>query len=135
MSKRIKDHLALEKYLTDNFIFRLNEVTGAIEFMDTAGNSWNELNEFNIYRQLKLGGFKTSLNELIFLLKSDFVKKYDPFQAYFKSLDAWSAGEKEHIQQLCNYVGVNNAARFERHFLKERQKNYLVRQVLLVPPI
>lgn len=73
------EHIRLEKYLTNQFYFRLNEITGSIGFKKKSGTEWEELNEFNIYRQLKLEGFKSNLNELIYLLKSDYVGKIQSF--------------------------------------------------------
>ena len=69
MSKANKklEHVRLETYLTKHFYFRLNEITGAIEFKKKEGIDWDELNEFNVYRQLKLEGFVINLNELIYL--------------------------------------------------------------------
>ncbi len=83
------EHLRLEKYLSAQFHFRLNEITGSIEFKKRPDNQWEELNEFNIYRQLKLEGFKINLNELIYLLKSDFVERFNLFLSYFESRPAW----------------------------------------------
>jgi predicted P-loop ATPase len=118
------EHIRLEKYLTDNFHFRLNEITGSIEFKKKCDAEWDELNEFNIYRQLKLEGFKSNLNELIYLLKSDYVERYNPFLSYFESLTPWSDTSKDHIQQLCGYVKLRNASRFEKQF-----KKWLVRTI------
>ncbi|MEO5998583.1 MAG: hypothetical protein ABIN89_17640 [Chitinophagaceae bacterium] len=80
------EYFRLEKYLTGQFHFRVNEITGSIEFKKRFDNQWQELNEFNIYRQLKLEGFTVNLNELIYLLKSDYVDRYNPFLTYFESL-------------------------------------------------
>ncbi len=44
-----QDYIRLEKYLTDNFNFRLNEITGSIEFKKRQELQWDELNEFNTY--------------------------------------------------------------------------------------
>ena len=119
MSKANKklEYTKLETYLTNHFNFRLNEITGAIEFRKKDVDSWEELNEFNIYRQLKLEGFVINLNELMYLLKSDYVEKYQPFKDYFESLTEWD-GVTDHIRQLCSYVKLNNAERFERQFRK-----------------
>ena len=124
MSRIQEQHKMLEDYLSQNFFFRLNEITGAIEFKGKPDNSWEELNEFNIYRQLRLEGFKVSLNELVYLLKSDFVKKYNPIVQYFLSLGNWQESETDYIALLCNYVKARNPKRFERHF-----KKWLVRAI------
>jgi hypothetical protein len=42
------EHTRLERYLTGQFHFRLNEITGGIEFKKHFENEWEELNEFNI---------------------------------------------------------------------------------------
>ncbi len=48
--------LELEQYLSGQFHFRLNEITGGIEFKKHCEHEWHDLNEFNIYRKLKLDG-------------------------------------------------------------------------------
>jgi hypothetical protein len=103
-----QEHLRLEKYLSGQFHFRANEITGSIEFRRKTDSSWEDLNEYNIYRQLKLEGFRVNLNELIYLLKSDFVERYNPFLAYFESLPAWEAGRPDTIKQLCDHVRAVN---------------------------
>ena len=118
------EQIRLEKYLTNHFHFRLNEITGSIEFKKKAELQWEELNEFNIYRQLRLEGFKCNLNELIYLLKSDYVERYNPFLSCFESLQAWTAGNEDYIKKLCSYVKLRSAVRFEKHF-----KKWLVRTI------
>lgn len=117
-NKKQKEHIRLEQYLSRKFHFRLNEITGSIEFKEQAATGWEELNEFNIYRQLNLEGFKINLHELIYLLKSDYVERYNPFISYFESLPAWDEAKVDFIGKLCSYVKVKNSARFERHFKK-----------------
>lgn len=112
------EHVRLERYLTGQFHFRQNEITGSIEFKKRFDEGWQELNEFNIYRQLKLEGFSVNLNELIYLLKSDYVERYNAFQAYFESLPLWETGHEDHIGKLCSHVKVRNPQRFARHFTK-----------------
>jgi predicted P-loop ATPase len=121
---RKQEHLKLEKYLALQYQFRLNEITGSIEFKKHGEAEWEELNEFNIYRQLKLEGFKSNLIELIYLLKSDYVERYNPFLSYFQSLRGWTADDEDYIGRLCSYVKVRNAERFERHF-----KKWMVRSI------
>ncbi|MEZ2441708.1 VapE domain-containing protein [Chitinophaga sp. RCC_12] len=117
-NKKQQEHIRLEKYLSEQFYFRLNEITGSIEFKKQLSTSWEELNEFNIYRQLNLEGFKINLNELIYLLKSDYVDRYNPFINYFENLPVWSAENGDFIGQLSSYIKARNPSRFERHFKK-----------------
>lgn len=114
----------LEKFLRENYFFRLNEITGIIEAKDISDGLWVELNEFDVYRQLKLEGFKASMNNLIYTLKSSYVKRYNPFDFYFKSLTPWQAHDQDYIMLLANYVKAVNQSRFNKHF-----KKWLVRTV------
>ena len=50
-SNKKMEHIRLERYLSGHFHFQLNEITGAIEFKRKGNPEWEELNEFNIYRQ------------------------------------------------------------------------------------
>ncbi len=113
-----QEHIRFEKYLSDHFHFRSNEITGSIEFKRKENPYWEELNEFNVYRQLKLEGFRINLNELIYLLKSDFVQKFNPFKEYFESLPSWENNSPDIIAQLCSHIRLRNSSRFERHFKK-----------------
>lgn len=125
MSKADKklEHVKLETYLTNHFNFRLNEITGAIEFRKKEDAEWEELKEYNVYRQLKHQGFFINMNELIYLLKSDYVDSFNPFFSYFEGLPVWD-GCTDYIKQLCSYVKLRNSERFERHF-----KKWLVRAI------
>jgi predicted P-loop ATPase len=114
----------LESYLSEYFSFRFNEINGNIEFKNHDGKNWEELNEFNIYRKLKLQDIKAGFNDLIFLLKSDFVEKYNPIAEYFGSLNPWKEGDEDNIQKLCGYVKTKQPQRFEKHF-----KKWLVRAI------
>lgn len=122
MSK--EQYQKLEKYLSENFFFRSNTITGAIECKDISDAPWEELNEFNIYRKLKLEGLKISFNELIYLLKSDFVKPFNPIETYFKTLDIRKGCETNAIAKLCSYIRSKSPERLEKHFRK-----WLVRTV------
>ncbi|HVU97327.1 MAG TPA: VapE domain-containing protein [Puia sp.] len=117
MSKK-QEHIRLEKYLSTHFYFRANEITGSIEFRRKTDPGWDELNEYNIYRQLRLEGFRATLNELIYLLKSDFVERFNPFLNYFEGLPAWAPDQVDIIKRLCSHVQAVNPERFERHFKK-----------------
>ena len=54
-SNKKQDYISLEKYLSLHFNFRLNEITGSMEFKKQPETQWEELNEFNI-PAVKTGG-------------------------------------------------------------------------------
>jgi len=114
----------IEAYLSAHFSFRQNSITGTVEYRDISDTAWKELNEYNIYRQLKLEKLKVNFNEMIYLLKSDFVQAYNPIEDYFRALDRQGNTPDNAIARLCSYVQVKNPERFEKHFRK-----WLVRTV------
>jgi predicted P-loop ATPase len=114
----------LEKFLKDNYLFRLNEINGIIEAKDISDGPWDELMEFDIFRQLKLEGFKVSMNSIIYTLKSNFVKRYNAFDFYFKSLSPWTKEDPDYISLLSSHVRAVHQKRFNNHF-----KKWLVRTV------
>src|SRR5699024_7210764 len=118
MALKFEDYLKLEDFLRKNYLFRRNMVTGNIEFKDRSSEiGWQELNEFDIYRQLKLGALKVTLNELIYILKSDFVPEHRPLLEYFNGLKLWKPEEDiNYIGLFCSYIKTKNPERFERHF-------------------
>jgi predicted P-loop ATPase len=119
MSDRLEAYKKLETYLSENFFFRFNEINGNIEFKANDGKGWEELNEFNIYRKIKLKDIKAGFNDLIFLLKSDFVETYNPIAEYFESLNLWKENEDDDfIKRLCSCVKTKQPQRFEKHFKK-----------------
>jgi hypothetical protein len=63
-----------------------------------------------------------NLNELIYLLKSDYVERYNPFLCYFQNLPAWNHGSEDYIKKLCEYVQVRNPVRFEKTRDKRLEK-------------
>jgi predicted P-loop ATPase len=76
-----------------------------------------------MFIKLQKDNINMSLNHLIALLKSDFVKEYNVFQDYFESLSSWD-GETDYIQNLTGYLITKDPERLCNHF-----KKWLVRVV------
>ena len=79
----------VENYLSKMYDFRNNIITNTIELKLKNEEVYKEINENNIYRKLQLENISVSLNNLISLLRSDFVTSFNPFTQYFSTLVKW----------------------------------------------
>lgn len=109
-------HIA-EKYLSKYYKFRYNTIALDIEFCKKASHEWQSLNENTLYLEMQKKGIKISINNLIAILKSEFVPHYNPIQEYFESLPKWD-GKTDYISNLANYVFPLDRERFNHHFKK-----------------
>lgn len=109
-----------ELYIQSKYEIRLNEVSSKHEYkLKDADEPFIELNENNIYRDLQHQNINIPLSKLTSLLNSDFVPKFNPFEAYFKSLEKWDEfNEPDYIDKLCEYLPIKDMQRFKLHFTK-----------------
>ncbi len=112
-----------EEYLSRNFDLRYNVISNKFEYRKKGYNEWEEMNENNMFIQLQKDNINISLNHLVALLRSDFVKKYNVFREYFESLPEWD-GINDYILKLSSYLITYDRERLDRHF-----KKWLVRAV------
>jgi len=111
-----------EDYLEKYYVIRYNVVSNDIEYKEINDSKFEVLNENTLYIELYKNGINISLNNLLVLLRSDFVKKYDPFENYFRNLPKWDG--KDYILKLCSYIRVKDQELFNYHF-----KKWLIRLV------
>jgi hypothetical protein len=119
-----KFHLAL-KYIEEHYEVRYNTVSTEFEYKNIGEDQYRNMNENDIFINMQLDGVSLSLNNLLALLKSEFVEKYNPFAEYFEALPKWDK-ETDYIQHLASFVQVSETDRnrFDNHF-----KKWLVRAV------
>lgn len=106
----------VEDYLSATYDFQYNEISNRHEYKEKDSKRWQALNENNIYRELQHQNFNFSLNNIVALMKSDFVPKYNPFINYFESLPKWDG--TDHILSFSSYIKVKERERFDKHFKK-----------------
>ena len=112
-----------EEYLNERYDVRYNTISNKFEYKNKEDSDFREMNENNMFIKLQKDNINISLNHLIALLKSDFVKEYNVFLDYFESLADWD-GVTDHIQQLANFLITKDKKRLDNHF-----KKWLVRTV------
>jgi len=111
-----------ENYLNKKYDFKYNIVSLEFGIKLKNENKYKPLNENNLFIELQKANIKLSINNLVALLKSDFIKPYDPFNSYFENLQKWDG--KDHILSLTSYIKATNQEQFNIHF-----KKWLVRVV------
>lgn len=109
-------HIA-EEYLSSFYKFRYNKISLDIEYCKKSTHDWQSLNENSLYLEMQKKGIKISINNLIAILKSEFVPHYNPIQEYFENLPKWD-GKTDYISNLANYVFPLDRERFNHHFKK-----------------
>jgi len=108
----------VETFILNLYDLQYNEVSNEVEYKSKDDADFQPLNENNLYREIQHRQLKFSLQNLISLLKSDFVPKVNPFKQYFASLPKWKEGGQDHISNLANCVHTKDQNGFIKHFKK-----------------
>jgi len=106
-----------EEYLNKRYDIRYNVISNKFEYKEKDEEKYREMNENNMFIRLQKDNINISLNHLIALLKSDFVKEYNVFRDYFESLPEWDECT-DYIQQLANHLETKDRKRLDNHFAK-----------------
>ncbi|HEY4785688.1 MAG TPA: VapE domain-containing protein, partial [Bacteroidales bacterium] len=106
-----------QEYIKKHFVIRRNVVTQEYECRDINKTEFESMNENNIFIKMQISGLNLSLNNLIALLKSDFIEVYNPFTEYFNNLPQWD-GKTDYISFLASFVKTSDRGRFDNHFKK-----------------
>lgn len=113
-----KDFPSVQKiqiWLSKRYDFKLNVVSQQAEMSGVGSHLFSNVNPDEIYRQTQMAKFKYSLTDLKSLLRSDFVKSYDPIFDYFKET---TFDGTDYISQLAGYVKTDDGGFWEKQFKK-----------------
>lgn len=102
-------------WLGNRYDFKLNLVSQQAEMSNIGDTSFIEVNTDEIYRQTSLARFKYSLADVKSLLRSDFVKSYDPILDYFKMT---TYDGQDHISKLASYISTDDGGFWDKQFKK-----------------
>lgn len=117
ISKNKNKFQKIEEFLLENYDLRFNSITNDIECKLKSDSFYAPANENTIFRKLQHNKVKCSINDLVILLRSDFIEKYNPLLAYFEGLLPWDL-ETDFITEFSNYVKAKNQERFNKHLKK-----------------
>lgn len=110
----------VEDYLSKKYDLRYNSISLALEITLKNKNDWNECNENTLWLELQKQRIKIPINHLLAILKSDFVKKFNPIIDYFNNLPKWN-GKIDYIKKFSEYIILDedeDKNQFEYHFKK-----------------
>lgn len=108
----------LELFIIKNWEIKHNIITHQTQYRKANSNDKFEvLNTNTIFRKIQHAGFKFSFEKLKSLLRSDFVKSYDPFHDYFNSLQPWD-GITDHITALADHIQTTDQLFWHSQFKK-----------------
>ena len=121
------------EYFRNNYDFRRNVVTNDIEYKRKDQQDYTEINENNLYIELrKDGGIRASISDVMVFLGSDYIERYNPFETYFDSISDLYDPELhgDYIKLFAEYVKAKYQERFNLQL-----KKWMVRAVIcaLVP--
>ncbi|MFO0322813.1 MAG: VapE domain-containing protein [Bacteroidota bacterium] len=109
----------VENYLKAKYDFRYNSIKHDIEFSLKSLNTYEPVNENSLYIELMKNGLSFSMANLIAILKSEFVPKYNPLEYYFENLKPWQPTDFDFIDKLASYIDCgNDQAEWTKHFKK-----------------
>ena len=111
---------ALEMHLESSYEFYYNEVTGIIFWKQKNDKNFEELSDYDInsiIRNCKQAKVPCNKFELMQLLQSNFIAKYNPFKMFIERLPKWD-GKTDYIQQLADTVKTHNQPLWEKCFEK-----------------
>jgi predicted P-loop ATPase len=107
-----------EEYLNAFYHFRYNTIKQEIEYSTIGKYDFKPINENSLYLELQKKGIKISQNNLIAILKSDFIPTYNPLQYYFTNLKEWKEGDQDYILELANHVKATEQEQFNTQLKK-----------------
>lgn len=103
-------------FLAKRWLLKFNKVSAQPEMSPLGCDDLHTVNPDEIHRQLQINKIKFGLDSVKSLLRSDFVKSYDPIQDYFKSLTYDNS--KDYIDQLASYIKTEEGEFWPKQFKK-----------------
>lgn len=110
----------VEDYLNENYDLRLNIISLDIEITEKDKNTWKVCNEDSLFIEMRKKNISVPMNNLISILKSNYVPRFNPLKEYFKNLPNWD-GERDYISEYAQYVKLTPGEDLEQylyHFKK-----------------
>ena len=106
----------VENYLSRHYDFRFNTILLDVEYKKKMSNKWHICNEDSLFIEMQKKNINIQMAKLISILKSDFVPRYNPVEAYFKKLRKWDG--KDYVSELVEYVTTPDKKEFSYHLTK-----------------
>ncbi|MDN5247464.1 MAG: VapE domain-containing protein [Candidatus Cardinium sp.] len=121
-------------YLGNKFDFRFNVVTQERE-MSTKNDSnlWEKINVNELRDNLDRHGFICSLDIINCILKSFFVKRFNPIESYFLSFEGnYLTDSEDYIHKLASYVCLKDKTPIHFYYWHTHLKKWMIRAIRTV---
>lgn len=99
-----------KKYLLGKYELRRNTLSFEVEITPKNAKDWKIVSFDDLFIELKGAGINIKENFLKIILRSSFVPEFNPFLAYFESLDnlySHQTEEKNYIEEFCTYIDAD----------------------------
>ncbi|WP_392436812.1 VapE domain-containing protein [Cruoricaptor ignavus] len=126
------------QYINEKYDLRFNTISLDYEIKLKDSKEWSILNLNSLLIELAQAEIKITPQKLEILIKSDFIKSYNPIKEYFEKLEDWDGND--HIKELVTYVTTNDNESFHYHLEKwlsravkcALEPNYINKQCLVL---
>lgn len=114
----------IEEFLGSQGSFRRNVITGKYEVDFTRENREEDFREVDdhivnsLWARMSKTSNRVRISDLRYVLESEFVADYNPFQLYFDGLDPWD-GETDYIGELADTLHTVQGPEDCRKYLKK----------------
>jgi predicted P-loop ATPase len=124
----------VENHLEERFNFRLNTVTQEREISTKCNNSlWEKVNVNELRGHLDRHSLTCSLDLINCILKSFFVKRFNPIQSYFLAFEGKELDEGiDYVLELAKYVHLKNSTPEKLQYWYTHLKKWMIRSVRTV---
>jgi hypothetical protein len=110
----------IEQFLSGNYAFRFNEVTGRLEIKNRTEETFEPVSDYienSVLRNLLKNNIRCNQSTLRSILNSNFCPPHNPFNEYFNSLPPWD-GCTDYISQLAGTITTTQQDLWLTHFKK-----------------
>ncbi|MDY3338903.1 VapE family protein [Riemerella anatipestifer] len=126
------------EYINNKYNLRFNTISLDYEIKLKESNDWSVLNLNSLLIELTRASIKITPQKLEILIRSDFIKSYNPIKEYFEKLEDWDGND--YIKELTNYIVTNDDDLFRYHLEKwlsravkcALEPNYINKQCLVL---
>lgn len=126
------------QYIEEKYDLRYNTISMDYEIKLKDSKEWSILNLNSLLIELTQTEIKITPQKLEILIKSDFIKSYNPIKEYFEKLEDWDGNN--HIKNLTNHITTNDDESFHYHLEKwlsrtarcALEPNYINKQCLVL---
>ncbi|EKB56713.1 hypothetical protein [Bergeyella zoohelcum] len=88
------------EYINNKYNLRFNTISLDYEIKLKESNDWSVLNLNSLLIELTRASIKITPQKLEILIRSDFIKSYNPIKEYFEKLEDWDGND--YIKELTN---------------------------------